>query len=165
MSLEQVRMRAQRFETRIRRRNIREYVASAIVIVVFSAYVVLLPTLLFRVGSALIIPGALVFLYNLRKRAAIRTLPEDLALVSSRDFYRQQLEQQRDAVRTVWLWGLLPFLPGLAIFIMGAYLLPLHGVTVGMGMTVLMTSTFLGVWWLNVRAARRLQRTIDELAG
>ena len=48
-----------------------------------------------------------------------RTLPSDLALTSALEFHRVQLERQRDLLRSVWWWYLLPFAPGVLVLEIG----------------------------------------------
>src|SRR5437763_7613901 len=69
MPLEEIRRRARQFETRIGRRNLREYFAGAVGIVIFTVYLFIFPSLQVRAGSVLIIAGMLVMLYQIYKRA------------------------------------------------------------------------------------------------
>ena len=66
------------------------------------------------------IAGALTVMFELHRRGSARTAPADLGLSTCIDFHRKSLERQRDALRTVWIWYLLPFVPGLAIFEIGS---------------------------------------------
>jgi uncharacterized membrane protein YdjX (TVP38/TMEM64 family) len=108
------------------------------------------------------IAGIAYVLYHMRSRAGARTTPTDARLKASVEFYRHELERQRDALRAVWSWYLLPFVPGiLAAYVAAAvtrgfsvrYLVAV-GITVGV---------FAAVWALNLRAARRLDGKIREL--
>src|SRR5437870_5229342 len=102
MPIEEIRRRARQFERRIRNRNLREYVAGAAGIVIFTVYIFIFPQV--RIGSALIIAGMLCILFQIYKRATPGTLPADLGLTSSLQFHRRELVRQRDLLRTVWLW-------------------------------------------------------------
>ena len=82
MSIEEIRVEAQRFHNKIRRRNIREYVAFALAAIIFSAYTVYLKVPMLRVASVLIVAGTFVGAYQLYKRATSRALPSDMALTS-----------------------------------------------------------------------------------
>src|SRR5438132_173612 len=112
MSLEEIRNRAQQFRAKIQRRNLREYLAAVFVVAVFAFYIYKFPNPLIRIGSGLIIAGALWAIYQLHRRTAPRNLPTGLALVGSVEFYRQELVRQRDALHSVWTWYLLPMIPG-----------------------------------------------------
>ena len=79
-----------------------------------------------------------------------------------------ELDRQSDALAKVGRWYLLPFAPGLALMMLApvvengpqALLRFSPGAFVSIGVICLV---FLGVWWLNRRAAAKLQRAIDEL--
>lgn len=116
MSAAELHLRAQKFEKRISRRNLREYVASAIVIAVFGYYISLFPSTLTRTGCVLIIAGTLFMVWALHKRGAARTMPAGLEFRSCVEFHRQELQRQRDLLRGIWWWYLFPFVPGLIVF-------------------------------------------------
>ena len=88
-----------------------------------------------------------------------------MATTSSLQFYRRQLERQRDLTASVWSWYLAPLVPGLLLFAVSSALGDPHprklivlalfyGFSAGL---------FIFIWKLNARAARCLQRLIDEL--
>jgi hypothetical protein len=171
ISLEDLRGKMQKFERRIFWRNIREYAGGVFVVAAFGFYEWKLPALLLRLGSGLTIAGALYAMFQLHRRASVRPAPADLGLSTCLEFRRQSLERQRDALRGVWSWYLLPFVPGLAVFFMGTavsqwtahpvgmgHLLMGHGILVG-----LVGAVFFAVWKLNQRGADRLQAQIDEV--
>ena len=78
MSLEEIRRRADRFQKRISRRNLREFAACIIVVAAFG-YFLHIPNVFIRVASALTIAGALYVMYYCdawvrQKRAGGRAL-------------------------------------------------------------------------------------------
>ena len=108
MSLEQVRDKARQLERRVARRNRREYIAA--VVAVFS-YGWILASARWRCSyrrradhrgdDPHLLPAA---------REWIRpSLQADVGIKNSLEFYRVQLERQRDLLRSVWLWFLLLF--------------------------------------------------------
>ena len=109
---------------------------------------------------ALIIAGGLCVLFQLYKRATPGTLPEDLGLTASLEFHRRELVRQRDLLRSVWLWYIGPFIPGIVVFGMGVR--PRHGTTSWLN-AVPFLSVFGVIMWLNYRAARGLDRQIAEI--
>ncbi len=173
MSAAELHLKAQKFEKRISRRNLREYVASAIVIAVFGYYISLFPYTLARAGCVLIIAGTLFVVYMLHKRGAARTMPAGLEFRSCVEFHRKELQRQRDLLRGVWWWYLFPFVPGLIVFSLGGLEHALkepnasaHAGSIVIGFAVQMAVIALvcvGVWWLNRRAANKLQLRIDAL--
>jgi len=162
MSLEEIRRKAEKFHRRIRHRNLREYGASILVLGAFSYYIWKFPDL--RLGSALIIAATLYMVSQLRKRGAATTVPASMALGTCLDFHRRELERQRDLVRGVWKWYLLPFVPGLLAFIAVPILhAPPSKWIRGLPFVLLSVVSFYAIWRLNQRAADRLQRQIDDL--
>jgi hypothetical protein len=160
MPLEEIHRRARQFEKRISRRNLREYIAGGIGIVIFTVYLFIFRNPVARTGSALIIAGALFVLFQIYKRATPGTLPADLALTASLEFHRRELVRQRDLLRTVWLWYLGPFIPGIVVFGMGVA--PRHG-TASWWDAAPFLSIVGAVMWLNYRAAQGLDRQIAEI--
>jgi hypothetical protein len=156
------------FRQRTLWRNVREYAGGAVVLAVFGCYEWASPELFVRVASGLIIAGTLYVMYQLHRRASTRPGPADLGLRTCIEFHRNSLERQRDALRTVWSWYLLPFVPGLAVLVIGSIAKnywATHGhlaissfVSPG-----IVAGVFFTIWKLNRSAARRLKTQIDEL--
>ena len=84
--------------------------------------------------------------------------------------YRSELERQCEALLSVWRWYLLPFVPGIVVFILGVAFAPSAGMP--MLESISLSVTGLGfaaivmgfVWLLNLLAARTLQTEIRALA-
>lgn len=162
MSLDELRRKAGKFQARIRNRNLREYTASVFVVAAFGYYIWCFPQL--RLGSGLIIAATLYMVYNLHKRGAAKAVPAALGLGTCRDFHRRELELQRDLLRDIWKWYLLPFAPGLLAFVAVPvmHLSPEKWLRV-VPFILLCAAFFYAVASLNQRAAAKLQRQIDEL--
>ncbi len=169
VTLDNIRGHAETFQRQIRRRNLRETLAAAAVALVFGWYVWIFPGWMIKAGSVLAIAGTLIIVWQLRRRAGATTLPESstLALV---EFHRQELVRQRDAARSVGLWYIAPVVPGAVLMALGRFF-QFHapGRTIAWDhqvivlCTVIVALVFGVVWLLNVWAAERLQRRIDEL--
>lgn len=79
--------------------------------------------------------------------------------------YRRDLEQQRDALASVWLWYLLPFIPGF-VLIYADVALDIAGgwrLAVVLALAAATTGFLLWVWRLNSQAARDLDAEIADL--
>lgn len=162
MSLEEIRKRAERFQKRIRNRNLREYAGAAYVFAASGYFIWRLPYV--RLGSVLLIAGTLYVVYQLHKRGAAKTVPESLALGTCLEFHRLVLERQRDLVRDVWKWYLLPLVPGMMGVIAGLLLhLPADDRIRMLPFILFCAAFFYAVWRLNQRGANKLQRQIDDL--
>jgi Flp pilus assembly protein TadB len=167
MPLEEIRTRAAKFHSQIRWRNLREYVASAFVVAIFGFYIWLFPAPLMRIGSALIIAGALYTAWQLRKRSAAAPPPAEASAITWTDYHRHELERQRDALSSIWKWYLGPFVPGVVVFLAGEAMPLRHaarGIVIVVIAVAICIAVFGGVWALNAWGARRLQRKIDELS-
>ena len=163
MSLEQIREKARYLERRVARRNRREYIAAVFVVFAYSLILWRAPSAAVRIGAALILAATAVVCYRLRVHGSAASLQDDVAIKSSLEFYRAQLERQRDLLRSVWLWFLLPFVPGFVVGLVGyARAQPSHRpATIVYGVLALILG--IGLHLLNHRAAVRLQRVLDRL--
>ena len=170
---EDFRRKVHKFERKIFWRNVREYIAGAVVIAWFGYYEWKFRGLLVRVGSGLIIAGALYVLFQLHRRASVRIAPADLGSNTCIDFHRKSLERQRDALRSIWSWYLLPFVPGLVVLLIGSMMNQWTKHPAGLGQFVIhslispgiMALVFFAIWKLNRKAAERLQAQIDEISA
>ncbi|HNX48799.1 MAG TPA: hypothetical protein PLS53_01755 [Thermoanaerobaculaceae bacterium] len=173
VSLDQLRLRSRKLDRRVWWRNLREYAASVAVIGTFGYYIWRFPAPMVRLGCALVVAGVLFMVHSLHTRGAARTVPTEMAFRSCLEFHREQLERQRDLLRGVWRWYLLPLVPGMAVFLFGLLLwtleqphAPAH--TRAIVITFFLTAVacglvFVGIGKLNQWAARKLQREIDAL--
>jgi len=167
MSVEQIRLSAGKFQRRIEWRNAREYAAALVVVAFFGFQFIRTGDALTRLGFGLIIAGVCYVIWQLHARGSGRPLPEDMGLASSIEFQRHELKRQRDLLRSVWNWYLGPVIPGLAVLIAAfARTNPGHLKHFELILTtyvLVIAGAFVGIAKLNERAARRLQRRIDEL--
>jgi hypothetical protein len=163
IALGEIRQMAQRLEHKVARRNRREYIAAAIVVAVFGWSMFTAPSVTLRIGAGLSIAAAIAVVYMLHLWGTARTLPSDLALTSALEFHRVQLERQRDLLRSVWWWYLLPFAPGLIVLEIGQALAHPERMPRIIAVSVLVMVSGVGIYALNRRAAARIQRRIDRL--
>jgi len=165
MSIEEIRKRAGKFERKITRRNIREYVSSLIAATLFGWFFVRTHDVFLRIAYVLFIAGLAWVVVQLRRKASSKTLPLAMEAAASLQYFRAELERQRDAVQNVWSWYLAPLVPGFIVMTLGYW----HSMPYPKGLIasaivdVCVAALFYGIWRLNLRAARCLQRKIDEL--
>ncbi len=159
---EEIPGRARAFETKIRRRNRREFLAAGLVTVIFGVYIATIANPTMRLGSALIIAGTIYVMHRLHRRGSARPVPEDAEFKDCLDFYRAELARQRDLLRGVWLWYIGPLVPGLAVFAFGT--MQAHQDRSGsIANAALAALALLAIVVLNRWGAGKLQREIDEL--
>jgi hypothetical protein len=167
VTVEQIRAKADKFQSAVRRRNRVEYAAGVLVVAGFGSYIWIFRTLLMQLGSILIIAAAIFIMVWIHFRASANPIPSHISFMDYVSRYREELRRQQSALRTVWLWYLAPFVPGFVLFTAGMSRLLEHAPGSRLPMwpfLVVMVGVFAGVWLLNLWGARRLQHQIDELS-
>ena len=114
MSVEQIRASAGKFQRRIQGRNLREYIAAAVVAVFFGFEFGRTDDPLARTGFGLVIAGMCYLVWHLHTNGSSSSLPEDVGISTCIQFQRRELVRQRDLLTGVWRWYLGPLIPGLA---------------------------------------------------
>jgi len=167
MSAEEIHKRAGNFEKRIWWRNVREYVASAVAVGLFTYFFATSHDALSRVTFALFIAGMVWIVVQLHRLGSAKSLPVGLDTSSSLRLYRAELERQLAVVKNVFWWYLAPLVPGFVVYTIGyAVKVPRPVAWAGLAlMDVIIAGMFYGVWRMNMRAARCLQKMIAELNG
>ena len=165
--LDEVRKGADRFYRYIKWRNLVEYAACVIVVVSFAYYIFTLPHLLQKVGSAMTVAATLYVAWQLHSRASAEP-PERAGTMPILAFARTQLVRQRDALKAIFWWYILPFIPGMALVFAGNGLVAeveAAGPPIWARWTILagFGAFFALVIWLNRLVARRMQNRIDEI--
>lgn len=150
---------AEKLQRTVAQRNRRELIAAAIVSPVFLFYAWFFPHWLTKLGALLIVAGTGIAMWQLQRRASARPVPEALAgqLLA---FHRGELLRQRDALRSVWRWYIVPFVPGLLLFLCGRQIEAGHWQPI---VFVILAALLVGGVLLNLLAARGLQRRLDAL--
>ena len=169
VTLENVHERAAKFQKSVRNRNLREYIVMPLLVLVFGWYMWVFPGWMMKTGSALSIAAVLFVAWQLYRRGTAQRVPEapGMGLV---EFHRRQLVRQRDLLKSALLWYIAPFIPGTVLITLGRWLqfhapwrslawdhevIILAAVIIALGFGI--------IWLLNVLAATKLQRKIDEL--
>ena len=168
MSIDEIRRKIEQFDTKIRRRNFIAYAACFIVIAYTGWCFFFFPNLIQRIGSILTVLGTGYLVYQarlnqLQKRAAVITGTKMRNAVSV-EFYRAELQWQRDFHRGIWLWSrLLIFAPGPLVFILGFEIAHPELATIirAEGVAILFLAALAVP--LNLTLARKYQKQIDEL--
>jgi hypothetical protein len=161
-SIDKVRRSASAFDRQIRIRNAIEYVACIFVIVMFSIGVFRETAPLMKLSAALIVAGTCFVMWQLWRRGSVPEAPTTGATSELIKHHRHHLVRQRDALDSILLWYLLPFAPGMMLSFFAVPIVP--GKEWAKATSILLTiAVFAGVWWLNKKGARRLQRAIDDL--
>lgn len=170
ISMDEMRVRAQKFEQKIRRRNYIEYAASVLVVAIFGWYATFpLPaTPLWPIANLVIIGGILLVVWNLHRKARASAPPSDASAATLIDFQRAEFTRQRDALKTVWRWYVLPVVPGLILWFIAVAVGipakdPVRAAIVLSGTALVVLVVFAAIILLNLLGAAHLQRQIDAL--
>jgi len=116
ISLAEIRSRATRLKNWVLWRNLALYVYSIANIAV-TAWLISTGQhkayMRYEAPGLLLVAAHLFVIWQLWWRTSLRALPGDLMGRAALDYLRHQLERQRDALSSAWLWYIAPFMPGL----------------------------------------------------
>jgi Flp pilus assembly protein TadB len=117
------------------------------------------------VTFALFIVAMLWIVVALHRNGSAKKPPEGVDTSTGLRLYRAELERQYGVVKSVWWWYLAPMIPGFIVYTIGnAVKVPLPAAWAGLAvMDIIVAGLFYVVWRMNMRAARCLQRMIEEL--
>ena len=163
ISIEDIRDKSRHLEWHVSLRNLGEYVAAVLVVVSFGWMLWVEPSPISRVGAGLVVVGTIFIVHQLRRRGSAVPLPVDLAVRSALEFHCEQLAQQRDLIRGVWWWYLLPIVPGMLLVQIGQALAHPDRLSRIVVYCVVIVAGAAGVHHWNRRAAARIQQRIDRL--
>ena len=163
ISLDELQQRARYLERRVSRRNLREYVASVVVLFAFSWIAWIEPSSTARVGAVLTIVATIFVVFHLSQHGTARTMPADLGLTGGLQFHRRELERQRDLLRGAWKWYVLPFAPGLICIYLGAVLAHPERASRALWPAAATVLFMVAVSELNRYVAKKIQAKIDEI--
>ena len=160
LPLAEIKSRARVFDRAIGKRNRREYFAAAFVTLIFGLYALILPDMLLKIGSLLVIAGGFVMVWQLSRRTSRPDPGAEAADV--RAYYRARLVTEERMLARVGLWYIGPLIPGLALFMAG--LAGQFDSVLGFAaFAAIPALVILGIWLLNRHAANKLRRQIARL--
>jgi len=165
MSVEAIRLRAGKFERTVSHRNLRESILALGIIILFADFFRTSHDVAYRVTWGLFIAGAIWLIVQLYRRGSPKAMPADLGRSTCLEFFRSELERQRDLLKDYWTWYIVPLFPGyVALHVAYVQSFPRAHRWLGLGVIDLsFVGMFFILWKLNLHAARCLERSIDEL--
>lgn len=161
LPLTEVKSRAAAFSSAIGKRNRREYIATALVTLIFGLYALILPGMLLKIGSLLVIAGGFIMAWQLSRRTSKPDFGAEAADV--RAYYRARLVTEERMLASVGLWYIGPFIPGLIVFLAGLAQTGRLGGTFGFAVAAFPALVCFGIWLLNRHAAAMLRKQIERL--
>lgn len=163
-----IRRMAQKFQTKILRRNIREAIFTVLGTAMYIGFIWQMPGTLLKSGCAVSLIGICISGYRLLHEGSSQDVPAAASAGDCLEFHRRELTKQRDMLRQVGIRQMGPVMPGFVLFYAGAWIENVDGtadaVVMG-GSGVLAVAVFVLVYWLNVHAANKLQSELDELGA
>ncbi|MEL6694275.1 MAG: hypothetical protein AAFQ12_14790 [Pseudomonadota bacterium] len=169
MSISELTAKSNHFHARIKRRNITEYIAAALVVGVFGWISFLVPVWSIKIGAVLIMVAALFVSWKLHQIGGASDPGLHSSGQSLASHHREALVRQRNALQSVWRWYLLPFAPGMLVFILGTTFetgaeIPLSAAIASSAISLgFISAIFFGVHALNAHAAKKLDVEINQL--
>ena len=164
LTMDDLRGRSLAFEKSIRRRNLREFVAGSLALAVSAYQMATMRQLTAQLSMALLCAGMVLVLWRLMSRGAAASLPEEMGRANCIAFHRRELARQRDLLSAVWRWYLAPFVPGLALLTMDAFVSSAGNRRwLAVGFAAFVAGAFWLIANLNRHAAERLAAQVREI--
>jgi len=162
LSLDTLADHARHFQRGIWWRNTRESLACAVVLALNAHGLWQAETTLDRVGKLLLMAGVAFIMCFLHLRAASRAVPVDADVRTIWQFHRRELARQRDILRAIVWWYLMPFVPGMVVLAFGNRVTSAPAAIVGM---LVVFGVFALIWRLNLWGARWLDGELQKVEG
>ena len=116
-----------------------------------------------RIACALIIAGALWNMVHLRRRGCAGSIPEESTHESLVEFYRAELIRQRDLLKNVMTWAIVPVIPGMVTFLAANLTAHPRAWTAVIPFGAISALVFTLIWSANRHAALELEQEIQAL--
>ncbi len=167
MSLDEIRRRMQKFQTKGRLTVALSFVIGLFLCVAFALTFAKMHELVSRIGLGVLSLWVLYFIYATYKWIWPAKLADEAALSTSLEFYRRELEKKRDYNRHVWRRSGLPFcFVGMALLIMPGLIQALETPRLLLNTVpffTLLVIWFVAFYFIRKRRLQKLQGEIDEL--
>ena len=168
MSVDEMRLRAHRFQMKARFLVVYSITVGLAICVFFAWNCIRADEVLSRMGYGLLSAWGIYAAYQAYKWIWPSNLPPDAPVSTSLDFYRSELERRRDYRRHVWRRSGLTFcFLGLALALAPALIASLHNPALllnALPFFVLLILWFAAFFIQKKRSQRKLQQELDELA-
>jgi len=168
MSPDEIHKKIGQLDKKIRRRNFIGFAICFLEIACFSCFYFIFPILIQRIGALLTVLGMGYLVYQLYlnqlQRAESTNTAARMGTAALAEFYRAELQRQRDFHCGIWFWSrLIMILPGPLVFIVGLETVyPSLAIYIRAEGAAFLFFAALAIP-LNRRLAREYQKQFDEL--
>src|SRR5262245_12316529 len=159
LSLETLHDHALQFQRTIWWRNARESFAASIVLFFNGLALWKADAALARAGNLILIVGVLFVIAFMHLRAGSRSVPRGVDPKTILEFHGREIARQRDMLRSVPYWYLLPFVPGMVVITASNW----KGIAPAAVGGAIILGVFALIWKLNARGARMLDRDLEKV--
>lgn len=150
--LTRVRERAAELDRRIRRRDLGEMVAAAVLVIAFGYELLTTESWLARLGAAVLVGASVFIVWRLRRaRRAGGSAGPGASVADRLRAQRTRVTAQIELLESVLWWYLMPLGVGLVLFAFGLDVAAWHSAL----LVLAMAATYAFIWRLNQRAVRR----------
>jgi hypothetical protein len=158
--------KAQDLERKLARRTLKGGIVCLLAIVYLAGIAFLIPNLTLRIGACISVASMLYLTYQLYQWRGRGISPVGVSAPILTNFYRTELERQRDFHRGRCFWSrLVSMIPGYLLFCMGFVLVyPKTEWVMALVVVCFLALLVLAVP-VNLKLAHKYQRQIDELDG
>jgi len=167
MSLEEIRRRMQKFQTKGRLTVVAQFAIGLVLLVFFALTFAKIHAAVSRIGLGVLILWILYFIYATYNGIWPAKLADETPLNTSVQFYCRELEKKRDYNRHIWRRSGLPFcFVGMALLILPGLIKALEAPRLllnTMPFFTLLVIWFIAFYFTRKRRLQKLQREIDEL--
>jgi hypothetical protein len=164
MTLAQLHGEIDGYATVMRRAAKIECGAALVLIPLFTTFALMAPQAIIKLGAAVTVAGAGYVLWRMWRSLGVHTpIAAETDFASTAAIYRGRLQQQQHALRTIWLWYLLPLTIGPAIVLAGASLRAARPDFVIVGTAIAFVVGWGAIVWPARRHASRMQTRISAL--
>jgi len=116
-----------------------------------------------RISCALTVVAAIYIGWHIHRWGTPKSLAADLGRANCTEFYRPELERQRDLLSSIWKWYFGPLVPGMALFLIYGFVAAPPGRRSFQVIYAMASVAFFWIiGWLNGRAAQRLNVQITD---
>ena len=164
VDLDAIKNEAKGFESKIKRRNVLEWIACLIVAGFYFRDALSANHMLSVFGNAFVLASAVFIAVVLWKRGRLAPQPEpNLDAMSFCRAYAANLDAQAKLLEQVHRWYLGPIAFGVICVEVGEYLAGNQSLAVVSMIGLLLAFVFGGIYWFNVRAAQKLRSQVETI--